>query len=716
MNMRSLASISILLLAGCTPPHSPPPQPPAFGSQNATTYDLLADKRQAALGEKYFLSNLKWYAEETDNHLSLTFRTMPRDQAEAEYVALTQIVGSDNKVATFPSARRTLFRLRWPEGQSISEVTYRPDSIVAGTSAGEIAVTMPLDRFGAIIEAVPVSGGKPAEIHLDPATILGPQLVTPAALQVYREGNRLIWTHGHYTIVFRFNGLCTASSDQGAVIQSDGGAPLLVAAAFHVDAAEAVKTADQLFNHPAEEIARSRTQWTAYLDSCPVTHFPSGFHGHDPATNRDIDYTDQELYVRQLWHWETALANCYDIPFNNMPAQLCPDKSTWFGSWSNDTPGALGALARTNQKDFVRRALIDYVRTGILPGGDLTWYMHGTGVPGMGNPRDVGRLSHGVPEIVTAIAEYLQATNDTSILNAPAGDHMTVWQNLRTYVQNVFHRRETSPQGLIAWANLWEGGADDKVGPFFSKADIGAWCKAVEHMNDADLQQFYAENSRPVVNLYEQAFFLHALQSMAYLAEKEHDDAAETFAHEEFNYIVHVLHDQHWDEQDGFYYDYDLTGKQLVREKNQDAFYLLRYLPSEPARTEKLIAHLHNPDEFGLPYLPTLAKNQPGFKADGYWCGGYWPREAAPVAYGLAAIGQKQEAEVMLVKALMCARGRVVLENVNPLTGDPSTPIKSMAYSVQLNTALHDIDANAGSNALAETTLSQTAAHSAIHP
>jgi hypothetical protein len=132
---------------------------------------------------------------------------------------------------------------------------------------------------------------------------------------------------------------------------------------------------------------------------------------------------------------------------------------------------------------------------------------------------------------------------------------------------------------------------------------------------------------------------------------------------------------------------------------NQDAFYLLRYLPNDPARTEKLLAHLHNPDEFALPALPTLAKNQPGFKADGYWCGGYWPREAAPVAYALAAVGHREEAEVMLVKALMSARGRVVLENVNPLTGDPSTPIKTMAYSVQLNTALHDIAINAAAKA-----------------
>ncbi|MGN6367739.1 MAG: MGH1-like glycoside hydrolase domain-containing protein [Phycisphaerae bacterium] len=689
MKFRTSAYLPLLLLASCTT--TPPAPPPTAAPPTPTTYDRLADHQQSPLGPKTFLSNLKWFAEETDDHLALTFRTMPRDQAEAEYVALTQIVGSSNKVASFPSARRTLFQLRLPDTDQIREITYRPDALTARTPTANITRTLPLDRFGAILQITPTHPAQPLEIHLDPATILGPQLVSPAPLQIFRQQHTLTWTQGNYTLVFRFNGTCTASTQTGATIQSPANTPLLLTAAFHINSAKALQTANQLFTHAPEEIARSRHQWTAFLDSCPITHFPHGFHAHDPATNRDVDYTDDELTTRQLWHWQTALANCYDVPFNNMPAQLCPDKTTWFGSWSNDTPAALAALARTNQKPFVRRALIDFVRTGILPGGDLSWYMHGTGVPGLGNPHDVGRLSHGVPEIVTAIADYIRATGDTSILNAPAADHMTVYQNLKIYMTNVFHRRKTSLDGLIAWANLWEGGADDKVGPFFSKADITTWCNAVEHLNDADLQHFYAENDRPVINLYEQAFFLHALQSLAYLADRARDKNAAIFATEEFNHIAHILHDKNWDDHDGFYYDTDLTTRQLVHEENQDAFYLLRYLPNDPARTGKLVAHLYNPDEFGLPCLPTLAKNQPGFKADGYWCGGYWPREAAPIAYALAAVGHKQDAEVMLVKALMCARGRTVLENVNPLTGEPSTPIKTMAYSVQLNTALHDI-------------------------
>ena len=48
-------------------------------------------------------------------------------------------------------------------------------------------------------------------------------------------------------------------------------------------------------------------------------------------------------------------------------------------------------------------------------------------------------------------------------------------------------------------------------------------------------------------------------------------------------------------------------------------------------------------------------------------------------------------AELLLVKALMSSDGKVVLENVNPLTGKSSTPIQNMAYSVQLNLALKDI-------------------------
>jgi len=432
----------------------------------------------------------------------------------------------------------------------------------------------------------------------------------------------------------------------------------------------------------AREFEEGRLRSTVYEPAATAPSLKPG--------PKNVEISREHLLKRQLWHWACALLNVYDIDFNDMPALATPDKSNWFGCWSNDSAEALRALTWTNQKALVRKCLIHYVRVAINANGDLTWYLHGTGVSAFGNPRDLGRLSHGVPALITALAEYVKTTNDLSILSEPAGDGQTVWEKVRNYLRQVFPHRDLDGDGLVEWRQLWEGGADDKVGPFFSSADIGQWVKAIETMSPEDFQKFQESHVRPVVNLYEQHFFLYALDALVWLADKNNDPETAKLARSHMEKIVSVLHSRHWDEKDGFYYDWDVNAGALSKIKNQDAFYILRFLPDRD-RATKMVRYLDDPNAFGLKYLPTLARNEPGFKADGYWCGGYWPREAASMAWGLAAIGEKKRAEEMLVKALCSADGKIVLENVNPITGKPSTPIVMMAYGSLLNVALHEI-------------------------
>lgn len=96
-----------------------------------------------------------------------------------------------------------------------------------------------------------------------------------------------------------------------------------------------------------------------------------------------------------------------------MPVLVSPDKSTRFGCWSNDSPEAMRALCYTNHHALVRASLLNYLRYPFNSDGILTWYLHGTGVAALGNPGDVGRLSHGMPAIVPALAAYVQNTGDT---------------------------------------------------------------------------------------------------------------------------------------------------------------------------------------------------------------------------------------------------------------------------------------------------------------
>jgi glycogen debranching enzyme len=137
---------------------------------------------------------------------------------------------------------------------------------------------------------------------------------------------------------------------------------------------------------------------------------------------------------------------------------------------------------------------------------------------------------------------------------------------------------------------------------------------------------------------------------------------------------------RHWHEQDGFYYDWDVTAGKLIRVKNQDAFYLPYFLRNQ-ARAKRLFEHLDNPEEFALLYTPTLAKNEAGFRPHGYWSGGYWPREMVYIARSLAACGRRESAVELLVKAICCAAGKVIPENMDPITGEDATHVTGMAYN-----------------------------------
>ena len=172
-------------------------------------------------------------------------------------------------------------------------------------------------------------------------------------------------------------------------------------------------------------------------------------------------------------------------------------------------------------------------------------------------------------------------------------------------------------------------------------APLETWVDAVVNFSEAELAEFYREYSRPTVNLYEQAFFLHALRAMEKLALGRGEPEVAKEAREKFDHLLRVLEERHGNEADGFYYDWDVRAKRQTRAMNQDAFYLLRFL-NRPARVQRVIAHLNNPDEFALRHIPTLAKNAEGFRPDGYWCGGFWPRESAYIGDALREAGDLQ--------------------------------------------------------------------------
>ena len=85
-----------------------------------------------------------------------------------------------------------------------------------------------------------------------------------------------------------------------------------------------------------------------------------------------------------------------------------------------------------------------------------------------------------------------------------------------------------------------------------------------------------------------------------------------------------------WDERSGFYYDLDKNEKQIGVRTIAGFWSLLAELPNED-RSERVVAHLSNPKEFGTDHpFPTLAVSQEGYDPAG---GGYKGAVVPPFVY-----------------------------------------------------------------------------------
>jgi len=655
-------------------------------------YETLVDRRGGFIGPRHWLGNLRWVAEEVDAAGTFVFRTAPVNPGECDRwkAALLEAgafadmaldsgkrkAGVSEANREPPSAVRTFFGLKLDGMGRPDTCDYRPDGVEIVAGAGRLLLFLPYERYGGLVEGRLATG---ARVVIQSRAETGRRPATRIRFSVEEEAGRIVWNDGAYTVVFRYAGQPRLRGDGGFDLGAASDGSLRLAVAFHVDRAQALAEAEALFADPAGVRGDSRSAWESYLASCPVAPMPGGFRWTKPDGSVTL-YPADEILRRQYWQWCVTLVNVYDLPFNDLKAYMAPDKTIWFGVWSNDGGEALFGLAHTNRHDLARRCLVEYVRTAVSADGSLCWYLHATGVRCLGNPGDSGFFSHGVPAFVSALAAYVEQTGDDSILDEPAGAGGTVWEKVCRYMRNVYEQRDLDRDGLVEWRNLWEGGADDKVGCFFSKANLKEWVYTVTTQDPDVVRAFYRENQRPLTNFYELNFFLGALRALERLACRKGDDGTARYAGARFAATCATVDARHWHEEDGFYYDWDATSRTLIRVKNQDAFYLPFHL-GNPVRARRLFGHLDNPAEFALLYTPTLARNEAGFRSHGYWSGGHWPREMVYIARSLAACGRRETAVELLVKAICCATGKVIPENMDPITGADTTHVAGMAYN-----------------------------------
>ena len=599
--------------------------------------------------QQSWIGNLRWYVEESPQECRWDFRAAPKD------IAHDRARGC---------AVQDMFTLSVPLSGSEVSYQYRADSYNARYTGGTLEITMPWTEYGAMLQVT---------ADAVPCTITFPRPVLFCRLAdcvLITDQDIYFCIAANVPIMFRENEVLFSCEDT-----------CRIAVSFHAEQRIARETCLRLFGKKDEVCAQSASFWNDYLSSCPV-HMPS----HENAAAFDFE----EVYLRQLWHWWAALINLSSVEFNSWPTYLAPDKSKWFGSWSNDTPEALAALSLTRAAPLVREAIVGYVARAISADGIHAWYTHADGQKSFGVQHDPGRFSHGVPCIVHTVEYYIRATGDRTILLADA-DGMSVWEKLCCYMHNFLPQRDCNADGLIECSNLWESGWDDKLGPFFEKQPLSVWVSVITTGTDEEIAEFYRANQAPVTAMVEQVYALWAFASLYRLAIQQENKAEQNYAKTQYQRILSAVRTRHWSEQTGFYHDWNVNDDKLNQVMNLDAFYFLYFEPDK-TRVAQMLEMLNDPQKFALPYPPTTAADGEGFCPDGYWSGGYWPREMCYVGMGLVQAGAKTAGERLILQALVSASGNQICETLNPLTGERTTKPVRLAYGSVLIAALQHLE------------------------
>lgn len=138
--------------------------------------------------------------------------------------------------------------------------------------------------------------------------------------------------------------------------------------------------------------------------------------------------------------------------------------------------------------------------------------------------------------------------------------------------------------------------------------------------------------------------------------------------------------DQLWDDEQGFYFNFDTKADTLSKRISPTLFYpLMADVPSDK-KAAQMLNHFFNEDELGGEYiLPSIARNDPLFERQRYWKGAIWPPLNFLTYLSFRQAGFNEAATELADKSLKMfisewRRKGFVSENYSAITGTGDDP------------------------------------------
>jgi hypothetical protein len=127
-----------------------------------------------------------------------------------------------------------------------------------------------------------------------------------------------------------------------------------------------------------------------------------------------------------------------------------------------------------------------------------------------------------------------------------------------------------------------------------------------------------------------------------------------------------------WDPETNFFYSVDRDTHEKIRVQTIQAFWTLTSGAATPDQARALIHQLKDPAKWWPRFpIPTVAMDDPRFRARGFWRGDMWPPTNYLVALGLMRYGYYDVAEELTEKMLALLSERGINERYDSTTGDP---------------------------------------------
>lgn len=398
------------------------------------------------------------------------------------------------------------------------------------------------------------------------------------------------------------------------------------------------------------------------------------------------------LYPHQ-WSWDASFVA---IGYSHYDTRKAIDETDalFRGQWRN---GAVPHIV------FNPSAVESY-----FPGPQF-WKIDTAGESGPVNSQTSGIIQPPV-HAIASLAIYKNAPAQSK---AMAYDHLVdIYPKLVKWHNYLYNERDPLNRGLVFIRHMWESGMDNspaweaalaamrlKEGdvPPYQRVDKGKVGDHKERPSEyfydraVHLIKVFYDNSYDESRIFKNCPFLiedvlfnailaragEALADIADILGKFEEGVAHR---ERADWTARAISDKLYNEEDGFFYDYDLVAKEQIRSRISGGLVGLYGAKVNQKQLKALVENLYDPGFLGKDLsswtIPSVSKNDPGYTNSTYWKGPAWININYLVREGLIrnANGDKDAlriARYLKDRSLELMRMSGFYEYFSPISGSP---------------------------------------------